>query len=138
VCHAYQRGGPYAPERRPASWSGRPTKPPHQVLAGRPPGEPLGLRRLVCLAKGRWRIEQDYRELKDELGSITSRAARAGVASPCDPGQYGVCVLVLERARAKKNLRADLAQIRRQLQQLLLRLGEWCPWCGSRLPYDTS
>ena len=32
------------------------------------PHEALGLRRLVRLAKGRWRIEQDYRELKDELG----------------------------------------------------------------------
>lgn len=32
------------------------------------PGETLGLRRAVRLAKGRWRIEQDYRELKDELG----------------------------------------------------------------------
>ena len=32
------------------------------------PGEALGLRRFVRLAKGRWRIEQDYRELKDELG----------------------------------------------------------------------
>jgi SRSO17 transposase len=32
------------------------------------PDESLGLRRLVRLAKGRWRIEQDYRELKDELG----------------------------------------------------------------------
>lgn len=31
-------------------------------------GEALGLRRFVRLAKGRWRIEQDYRELKDELG----------------------------------------------------------------------
>lgn len=31
-------------------------------------GAVLPLRRLVGLAKGRWRIEQDYRELKDELG----------------------------------------------------------------------
>ena len=30
--------------------------------------EALGLRRFVRLAKGRWRIEQDYRELKDERG----------------------------------------------------------------------
>ena len=31
-------------------------------------GQALGPRRFVRLAKGRWRIEQDYRELKDELG----------------------------------------------------------------------
>jgi SRSO17 transposase len=30
--------------------------------------QPLGLRRLVRIAKARWRIEQDYRELKEELG----------------------------------------------------------------------
>ena len=41
---------------------------PHEVLAGRSPGETLGLRRFVRLAKGRWRIEQDYLQLKDELG----------------------------------------------------------------------
>jgi SRSO17 transposase len=29
---------------------------------------PLGLRRFVRIAKARWRIEQDYRELKEELG----------------------------------------------------------------------
>ena len=28
----------------------------------------LSLKRLVYLAHGRWRVEQDYRELKDELG----------------------------------------------------------------------
>lgn len=32
------------------------------------PDEAVGLRRAVRLAKGRWRIEQDYRELKNELG----------------------------------------------------------------------
>lgn len=32
------------------------------------PGQALGLRRLVRLAKGRWRIEMDYRELKEEVG----------------------------------------------------------------------
>ena len=30
--------------------------------------QPLGLRRLVRTAKARWRVELDYRELKDELG----------------------------------------------------------------------
>ena len=30
--------------------------------------QPLGLRRFVRTAKARWRIEQDYRELKKELG----------------------------------------------------------------------
>ena len=30
--------------------------------------QPLGLRRFVRTAKARWRIEQDYRELKEELG----------------------------------------------------------------------
>ena len=40
------------------------------------------LRALVRLAHHRWAIEQQYQELKDELGSITSRAGpiRAGIA----------------------------------------------------------
>jgi len=97
-------------------------------------------RRLVRLAKGRWRIEQDYRELKDELG-LDHFEGRSW------PGWHHHVTLVSMAyafsgagtgPRQKKTSVPTLPQIRRQLQQLLLRLGEWCPWCGSRLPYDTS
>jgi SRSO17 transposase len=39
------------------------------------------LERLVGLAKLRWRVEHDYRELKDALGLDTSRAARGRAGS---------------------------------------------------------
>jgi SRSO17 transposase len=73
-------------------------------------GEPLGLRRLVRLAKGRWRIEQAYRELKDELGldhfegrSWTGWHPHVTLVS------MAYAFLVLERARTKNNGAADLA-----------------------------
>ena len=72
------------------------------------PGEALGLRRFVRLAKGRWRIEQDYRELKDELG-LDHFEGRSW------PGWHhhvtlvtmAYAFLVLETSRGKKNAGTD-------------------------------
>jgi SRSO17 transposase len=61
------RALPAAPVRLLIEWPAREEAPTKYWLADLP-GETLGLRRFVRLAKGRWRIEQDYRELKDELG----------------------------------------------------------------------
>jgi SRSO17 transposase len=73
-------------------------------------GEPLGLRRLVRLAKGRWRIEQDYRELKDELGlDHFEGRSWTGWHHHVTLVSMAYAFLVLERARAKKNLSADAA-----------------------------
>ena len=58
---------PTAPVQLLIQWPRDATAPTKYWLADLP-GETLGLRRAVRLAKGRWRIEQDYRELKDELG----------------------------------------------------------------------
>ncbi len=33
-----------------------------------PADRPASLRHLICMARSRWRVELDYRELKDELG----------------------------------------------------------------------
>ena len=75
------------------------------------PDEVLGLRRFVRLAKGRWRIEQDYRELKDELGldhfegrSWTGWHHHVTLAS------MAYAFLVLETMRGKKNGRPDAAR----------------------------
>lgn len=43
-------------------------KPPSKYWLAQLGSLPLGLRRFVRIAKARWRIEQDYRELKEELG----------------------------------------------------------------------
>ena len=41
---------------------------PTRYWLARLPGKRLALAKLVATAKARWRVEQDYRELKDELG----------------------------------------------------------------------
>jgi SRSO17 transposase len=68
--------------------------------------EHAGLRRLVRLAKGRWRIEQDYRELKDELG-LDHYEGRSwpGWHHHVTLASMAYAFLVLETARRKKNAR---------------------------------
>lgn len=72
------------------------------------PGEALGLRRCVRLAKGRWRIEQDYRELKDELG-LDHFEGRSwpGWHHHVTLATMAYAFLVLERLRGKKNAGPD-------------------------------
>jgi len=109
--HEWRRGGPLAPREELClvEWPADAPAPTKYWLADLR-CEPAGLRRLVRLAKGRWRIEQDYRELKDELGldhfegrSWTGWHHHVTLAS------MAYAFLVLERARAKKNLAADVA-----------------------------
>jgi SRSO17 transposase len=93
-------------------------------------GEHLGLRRFVRLAKGRWRIEQEYRELKDELG-LDHFEGRSwpGWHHHVTLASMAYAFLVLEGLRRKKTPRVTLPAIRRQLQALLIRWGAWCPTC---------
>jgi SRSO17 transposase len=109
--HDYQRGGPCAPREETClvEWPPDEAAPTKYWLADLR-GEPLGLRRLVRLAKGRWRIEQDYRELKDELG-LDHFEGRSwpGWHHHVTLVSMAYAFLVLERARAKKNLTADVA-----------------------------
>jgi SRSO17 transposase len=71
-------------------------------------GEHLGLRRFVRLAKGRWRIEQDYRELKDELG-LDHFEGRSwpGWHHHVTLASMAYAFLVLEGLRRKKKRRAS-------------------------------
>jgi SRSO17 transposase len=71
--------------------------------------QPLGLRRFVRVAKGRWRIEQDYRELKDELG-LDHYEGRQWLG-----WHHHVCLVTMayaflrsEQSRLKKNFWCDL------------------------------
>jgi len=109
--HAWRRGGPLAPREEMClvEWPPDERAPTKYWLADLR-GEPLGLRRLVRLAKGRWRIEQDYRELKDELGlDHFEGRSYAGWYHHMTLVSMAYAFLVLERARAKKNLAADVA-----------------------------
>jgi SRSO17 transposase len=68
------------------------------------PGQKLGLRRLVRLAKGRWRIELDYRELKEEVGldHFEGRSWR-GWHHHVTLVSLAYAFLALEMLRSKKN-----------------------------------
>ncbi len=109
--HEYQRGGPFAPREETClvEWPVADPAPTKYWLADLR-GEPLGLRRFVRLAKGRWRIEQDYRELKDELGlDHFEGRSWTGWHHHVTLVSMAYAFLVLERARAKKNSVADVA-----------------------------
>jgi SRSO17 transposase len=71
--------------------------------------QPLGLRRFVRTAKARWRIEQDYRELKEELG-LDHYEGRQWLG-----WHHHVCLVTMayaflraEQARLKKKFWCDL------------------------------
>jgi SRSO17 transposase len=72
--------------------------------------QPLGLGRLVRLAKARWRVELDYRELKEELG-LDHYEGRQWLG-----WHHHVCLVTMayaflraEQARLKKNFWCDPA-----------------------------
>ncbi len=109
--HAWQRGGRFAPREETClvEWPVAESHPTKYWLADLR-GEAGGLRRLVRLAKGRWRIEQDYRELKDELGlDHFEGRSWTGWHHHVTLVSLAYAFLVLERVRAKKNLAADVA-----------------------------
>ena len=62
-----QRHPERVPERLLVEWPEGAASPGDYWLADLGP-QPVGLRRLVRTARARWRVEQDYRELKEELG----------------------------------------------------------------------
>jgi SRSO17 transposase len=86
----------------------------------------------VVTFKARRRIEQDYRELKEEFG-LDHYEGRQWLG-----WQHQVCrvtiayaFLRVEQTRLKKTVGASwsLPQVRRQLLALLIRLSGCCAWC---------
>lgn len=109
--HQWARGGPLAPREETClvEWPIDAPAPTKYWLADLR-GERLGLARFVRLAKGRWRIEQDYRELKDELGldhfegrSYTGWYHHVTLVS------MAYAFLTLERLHGKKKPTVDVA-----------------------------
>ncbi len=68
------------------------------------------LRRLVRVAKCRWKIEQDYQQLKEELGLDHYEGRSWRVAPPRDSRHDGPRFLTLETMRDKKNFWVDPAE----------------------------
>lgn len=101
------------PERVPEwlliEWPEGETKPTKYWLAQLGPGRP-GLRRLLKMAHARWRIEMDYRELKDELGLDHFEGRHwLGWYHHVTLVTLAYAFLRMEQARVKKNFWCDLA-----------------------------
>jgi SRSO17 transposase len=72
--------------------------------------QPVGLRRLVRTARARWRVELDYRELKEELGlDHYERRHWLGWHHHVTLVSMAYAFLRCEQVRAKKNFWCDLA-----------------------------
>jgi SRSO17 transposase len=83
---------------------------PTDYWLGHMMAEVVGLRRLVRMARGRWRIEQDYRELKEELGLDHFEGRHwLGWYHHVTLVSMAFAFLRSEQARAKKNFWCDLA-----------------------------
>ena len=91
------------------------------------------LRRLVRLAKCRWKIEQDYQQLKEELGPDHSEG-RGWI----DWHHHTMLVmlahafLILEMLRSKKTSGWTLPRTRREIQYLLFTWTGFCAYCGAK------
>jgi SRSO17 transposase len=70
---------------------------------------PIGLRRLIRIARSRWRVEMDYRELKEELG-LDHYEGRHWLGWYHHVTLVGMAFAFLrsEQARSKKNFWCDL------------------------------
>ena len=97
---------------------GEPPHPEVWLLVEWPPGEKeptkyflcdlpenYTLRRLVRIVKGRWKIEQDYQQLKEELGLDHYEGRNwTGLAPSCHPGHVGACFPDLGDVAQQKKL----------------------------------
>jgi SRSO17 transposase len=85
------------------------------------------------MAHARWRIEMDYRQLKDELG-LDHFEGRHWLGWPHHVTLVTMAYAFLRaaQARLKKTPGATLPAVRRSLQQGLIRLSGLCPWCHTR------
>jgi SRSO17 transposase len=97
----------------------------------------LGLRRLVKTARARWRVEMDYRDLKEELG-LDHYEGRGWLGWHHHVTLWvsmAFAFLRTEQAQVKKTsgaTRATLPQIRARWQVRLIPLAGQCPWCKTR------
>jgi SRSO17 transposase len=104
-----QKHPPRAAEWLLVEWPEGATAPSDYWLARLGPQTP-GLRRLVRTARARWRVEMDYRELKEELGLDHYEGRHwLGWHHHVTLVSIAFAFLRCEQARAKKNFWCDLA-----------------------------
>jgi SRSO17 transposase len=94
-------------------------------------GESAPWRELVRCAKGRFRIEQDYREMKRELGldHFEGRSWQ-GWHHHVTLVAMAYTFLMLERIDNKKTSGLTLPTVRKWIQRFLLMYTGICPTCG--------
>jgi len=92
------------------------------------------LRRLVRLAKCRWKIEQDYQQLKEELGlDHYEGRSWAGWHHHTTLVMLAHAFLTLETLRRKKTSGWTLPRTRREIQYLPITWTGFCVSCGSKI-----
>ena len=86
---------------------------------------------------GRWRIEQDYQQMKEELGldHFEGRSWR-GWHHHVTLVMLAHAFLRLEQARGGKVMSWTLPQTRRELQRLLCTWTGVCCYCGVQVMTD--
>jgi SRSO17 transposase len=94
----------------------------------------LSLKRLVDIAHGRWRIEQDYQQLKEELGldNFEGRSWR-GWHHHATMVMLAHAFLRLEQRRGRKQSGRTLPRTRREVQWLLCTWTGICCYCGAQI-----
>jgi SRSO17 transposase len=94
----------------------------------------ISLKRLVDIAHGRWRIEQEYQQLKEELGldHFEGRSWR-GWHHHVTMIMLAHAFLRLEQKRRGQKSHWTLPQTRRELQRLLCTWTGFCCYCGARV-----
>src|SRR6266700_1117621 len=92
------------------------------------------LRRLVRLAKCRWKIEQDYQQLKEELG-LDHYEGRSWIGwhHHTTLVMMAHAFLTLETLRRKKTSGWTLPQTRREIQYLLITWTGVCAYCKAKI-----
>lgn len=93
----------------------------------------LSVKRLVDTAHGRWRIEQDYQQMKEELGldHFEGRSWR-GWHHHVTLVMLAHAFLRLEQKRCGKKVSWTLPQTRREIQRLLCTWTGVCCYCKSQ------
>ena len=95
--------------------------------------------KLVATARARWRVEQDYRELKDELG-LDHFEGRSWQGFHHHVALVTTAFVFLRQEQARLRRRAQKKSAAAHaaagapllLQAVLIRLSGRCPWCHTR------
>ena len=129
--HGFHKGQPRHPEVwLLVEWPPGEKEPTKSFLCDWP--EHYSLRRLVRIVKGRWKIEQDYQQLKEELGLDHYEGRNwTGWHHHVTLVILAHAFLTLERVRSKKSSGWTLPQTRREIQRLLFTWTGECAYCGS-------